>query len=54
MYDRTSCLELIKSIAEDYFTKDANISTIYNEYKIRKYLYKFFDNAKLEGLGGET
>ncbi len=31
-YDETSCLEKIKLITADYFTKCVNISTIYNEY----------------------
>ncbi len=31
-YSRTSCLELVKFIAEEYFTKHTDITTSYNEY----------------------
>jgi hypothetical protein len=30
-YDRTSCLEKIKFMTEEYFTKHTNITTIYRE-----------------------
>jgi hypothetical protein len=49
-YDRTSCLERVKFITEDYFSKRAQTLQLFTKIIKTDIMYKSNYNAKLEGL----